>query len=59
MLSGTLGVRCTKKIILLCTSLPELCVVHQDIWFFNHTTDFAEKQGLPVVYYPKKWIKNS
>ena len=36
-------------------SLPELCATHQEIKFFNFTTDFAEKQGLPVVYYPKKW----
>ena len=36
-------------------SLQELCAMHQEIWFFNCMNDFAEKQGLPVVYHPKKW----
>ena len=35
-------------------SLPELCAAHQEILFFTCTPDFAEKQELPVVYYPKK-----
>ena len=55
MQSGTPGVRRTKKVLLLCMSLPELCAVHQEISFSTYTTDFAEKQGSPVVYYPKKW----
>ena len=42
------------KVLLLCMSLPELCAMHQEIWFFNCTNDFAEKHGIPVVYYPKK-----
>ena len=41
------------KVLLLCMSLQELCAMHQKIWFFNCTNDFAEKHGLPVVY-PKK-----
>ena len=58
-MSGTLGVRQTKKkLILLCMSLPELCAAHQEILFFTCTTDFAEKQELPVVYYPKKMERN-
>ena len=43
------------KVLLWCMSLQELCAMHQGIWFFNCTNDFAEKHGLPVVYYPKKW----
>ena len=43
------------KVLLLCMSLQELCAMHQEIWFFNCTNEFAEKQGLPAVYYPKKW----
>ena len=43
------------KVLLLCMSLQELCAMHQEIWFFNCTNDFSEKQGLPAVYYPKKW----
>ena len=39
-------------------SLPELCAAHQEILFFTCTTDFAEKQELPVVYYPKKMERN-
>ena len=39
-------------------SLPELCAAHQEILFFTCTTDFAEKQELPVVYYPKKKERN-
>ena len=46
------------KVLLLCMSLQELCAMHQKIWFFNCTNDFAEKQGLPAVYYPKKVERN-
>ena len=38
MQSGTLGERQTKKVLLLCMSLPELCAAHQEIWFLNCTS---------------------
>ena len=55
MQSGTLGERQTNKSPTFVHVTPRaLCHASGNLVFYLHN-DFAEKQGLPAVYYPKKW----